>query len=59
MASTTYVQFLKGGLLIIFSMILVVAVFVRGFSTEPDQGGKVPFYEYAAAGGQRTATAWW
>ncbi len=46
MASTTYVQFLKGGLLIIFSTILVIAVLTRGFSTTPDQGGEVPFYEY-------------
>jgi cation/acetate symporter len=47
MASTTYVQFLKGGLLIVFSTILVGAVLVRGFTTEPDQGGSVPFYQYA------------
>jgi cation/acetate symporter len=47
MASTTYVQFLKGGMLIVFSLILVIAVCYRGFSTRPDQGGKVPFYEYA------------
>lgn len=47
MASTTYVQFLKGGLLIIFSTILVVAVCLRGFSPRPDQGGKVPFHEPA------------
>jgi cation/acetate symporter len=46
MTSTTYVQFLKGGLLIIFSFILVCAVCVRGFDTKPDQGGKVPFHEY-------------
>ncbi len=46
MASTTWVQFLKGGLLIIFSLVLVGAVLVRGMSTEPDQGGQVPFYEY-------------
>lgn len=45
MASTTYVQFLKGGLLIIFSLILVIAVLYRGMSTKPDQGGKVPFHE--------------
>ena len=44
MASTTYVQFLKGGLLIIFSTVLVGAVLFRGLSTQPDQGGKVPFY---------------
>ena len=45
MTSTTYVQFLKGGLLIIFSLILVVAVLWRGLNTEPDQGGKVPYKE--------------
>jgi len=46
MASTTYVQFLKGSLLIIFSSVLVGAVLLRGLSTQPDQGGTVPFYEY-------------
>ncbi len=45
MTSTTYVQFLKGGMLILFSLILVVAVLYRGLSTEPDQGGKVPFHK--------------
>ncbi len=47
MASTTYVQFLKGALLIVFSTILVGAVVIRGLSTKPDQGGQTPFYEYA------------
>lgn len=47
MASTTYVQFIKGSLLIIFSTVLVAAVLIRGLSTAPDQGGTVPFYEYA------------
>jgi len=46
MTSTTYVQFVKGALLIVFSTVLVVSVCQRGFSTRPDQGGKVPFYEY-------------
>lgn len=46
MASTTYVQFLKGGLLIIFSSALVIAVLLRGFNTQPTQGGKVPYYNY-------------
>ena len=46
MASTTYVQFLKGSLLIVFSIILVFCTLHRGFTTEPDQGGKVPFYQY-------------
>lgn len=45
MASTTYVQFLKGALLIIFSTVLVIAVLRRGVTTEPDQGGKVPFHK--------------
>lgn len=47
MASTTYVQFLKGALLIVFSTVLVGAVVIRGLSTQPDQNGKVPFYEYS------------
>ena len=42
MASTTYVQFLKGALVIVFSTVLVVAVCVRGFQARPDQGGRVP-----------------
>ena len=45
MASTTYVQFLKGALLIVFSTVLVVAVCLRGFNPRPDQGGRVPFHE--------------
>jgi len=47
MTSTTYVQFLKGSLLIIFSLVICISLFMRGMSTEPDQGGKVPFYKYA------------
>lgn len=46
MTSTTYVQFLKGGLLILFSSILVWSTFDRGFTTTPDQGGKVPWHKY-------------
>ena len=45
MTSTTYVQFIKGGLLLIFSFALVISVFVRGISTQPDQGGTVPFHD--------------
>jgi cation/acetate symporter len=48
MASTTYVQFLKGALLIVFSTILVVAVCNRGFQTRPDQGGRVPYHTYVS-----------
>jgi cation/acetate symporter len=54
MASTTFVQFLKGGLLIVFSTILVGAVLLRGFSTQPDQGGRAPFYAYAQLDATRT-----
>ncbi len=46
MTSTTYVQFLKGGLLIVFSLILVVVTLNQGLTTTPDQGGKKPFYQY-------------
>ena len=39
MASTTYVQFIKGGLLILFSVVLVIAVLGRGLSTDPGHNG--------------------
>ncbi len=47
MASTTYVQFLKGALLIVFSTVLCIALFNRGLTTEPNQNDTVPFYKYA------------
>ncbi len=46
MTSTTYVQFIKGALLLVFSLVLVVVVLTRGLSTKPDQGGRVPFRKY-------------
>lgn len=52
MTSTTYVQFIKGLMLIVFSTVLVIAVLVRGLSTRPDQDGKVPFYEYKTLAAQ-------
>jgi len=36
MASTTYVQFLKGGLLIVFSVVITVLILTKGISTDPD-----------------------
>lgn len=48
MASTTYVQFLKGALLIIFSIMLVTLVLSRGLSTAPDQGGDVPYHSFTS-----------
>ncbi len=50
MTSTTYVQFLKGSLLLIFSTVLVVVTLIRGLSTSPDQGGRVPYPEYRTMG---------
>ena len=35
MVSTTYVQFIKGGLLVFFCMLLTVAVLARGISAKP------------------------
>ncbi|MEZ6044923.1 MAG: hypothetical protein R3C11_04955 [Planctomycetaceae bacterium] len=32
MVSTTYVQFIKGSLLVVFSFIITVAILVRGFT---------------------------
>jgi cation/acetate symporter len=46
MTSTTYVQFLKGGLLLVFSLILTVSVLTRGLSTSPDHGGDVPYHQF-------------
>lgn len=54
MASTTYVQFLKGALLIVFSTVVVGAVIIRGLSTQPDQNGQVPFYKYAQMAGEKS-----
>jgi len=56
MASTTYVQFLKGLLLIIFSTVLVGAVLIRGLSTKGDQGGKTTAYEYTVLSANREAS---
>lgn len=42
MVSTTYVQFLKGSLLVIFSTILTVMILQRGLSTEPYEGFPEP-----------------
>ncbi len=37
MTSTTYVQFIKGGLLIIFSILLTIFVLVKGINTNPGE----------------------
>ena len=46
MASTTYVQFLKGGLLVVFSIVLVFLVLSRGISNAPDQGGDKKYHDF-------------
>jgi cation/acetate symporter len=55
MTSTTYVQFIKGALLLVFSLVLVTVVLIRGLSTRPDQGGRVPFRPYQALAASETA----
>lgn len=46
MTSTTYVQFLKGGLLIIFSIILVVSLLGKGISTTPEGESGELYHEF-------------
>lgn len=45
MASTTYVQFLKGGLLLVLSTILTIYILNNGLSTSPSFEGK-PYHEF-------------
>ena len=47
MVSTTYVQFLKGSLLVVFSFILTLMILARGFSVQ--QGG-TDGYQFASIG---------
>jgi cation/acetate symporter len=56
MASTTYVQFLKGGMLIVFSLVLVGAVCWRGLTTKPEPHG-VPSYAYRTLGAKEVGGA--
>jgi cation/acetate symporter len=46
MASTTYVQFLKGGLLIIFSISVVLITLYNGFSISPKTGPGEPYHVF-------------
>ncbi|MBA4347924.1 MAG: cation acetate symporter [Clostridiales bacterium] len=46
MTSTTYVQFLKGTMLIVFSLVLVFLVMSRGIMKAPDQGGEKPYHKF-------------
>lgn len=42
MVSTTYVQFLKGGLLVLFSLLLTVLVLMRGVEVHPEGSRSTP-----------------
>lgn len=46
MASTTYVQFMKGALLLIFSTVLVIGLLNRGLTTNPDADGETPYHNF-------------
>jgi cation/acetate symporter len=46
MASTTYVQFFKGGMLLVMSTVLVIGVFGRGLSDNPGQGGRNEYHAF-------------
>jgi len=46
MASTTYVQFFKGALLLIFTTVVVVGVLGRGLTTNPNQGGEKDYHPF-------------
>ena len=47
MTSTTFVQFLKGGLLIVFSTALTAAVLIRGINPAPDPACPESGHQYA------------
>lgn len=53
MVSTTYVQFLKGGLLILFSSLLTVLVLMRGVEVHPEAERKLPQRVTVEADGTR------
>jgi cation/acetate symporter len=45
MTSTTYVQFIKGGLLIVFSIVLSIYIFNNGLSLSPDHEDN-PYHQF-------------
>ena len=46
MASTTYVQFLKGGLLLVFSIALVIVTLYNGLSLNPNASRHEPYHQF-------------
>ncbi len=58
MASTTYVQFIKGGLLIVFSTVLTICLFANGFKLKPgDEYHVLKSMDATVSGGTVTAVA--
>ncbi|MFN6129449.1 MAG: cation acetate symporter [Planctomycetota bacterium] len=53
MVSTTYVQFLKGGLLVLFSLLLTILVLMRGVEVQPGEGRNAPQRITVDADGKR------
>lgn len=53
MVSTTYVQFLKGGLLVLFSLLLTILVLMRGVEVHPGEGRTTPQRITVDADGKR------
>jgi cation/acetate symporter len=53
MVSTTYVQFLKGGLLVLFSLLITVLVLIRGVDVQPEGARTTPQRVTVDASGQR------
>jgi cation/acetate symporter len=54
MASTTYVQFFKGALLLIFTTVVVVGVLYRGLDTTTGQGGSKEYHAFKTLTAQVT-----
>ena len=46
MASTTYVQFLKGGLLLVFSIAIVLMTLYNGLTTKPEDHLGQPYHDF-------------
>jgi cation/acetate symporter len=57
MTSTTYVQFIKGGLLIVFSLVLVVMVLNKGIKRTPSADSHKPVVLAATLTGGRVTAA--
>jgi cation/acetate symporter len=59
MVSTTWVQFIKGSMLVVFCALLTVAILARGLTARPDAFAELPAGEVAAGGTVVEATGGW